>query len=110
MKVDWNAYRVVTLAYKQFISARVVSATCRSSTPTAYSSANMCAFTKISGTEQAFVLVNVRNASTSYTLANTRWTNALTGNTITLGTQVTLPYAYAVLKRYSGTLWGLFSS
>lgn len=103
-KVNWNANRAVTLAYKQFMTARAASAALRSGTPTAYSSANMCAFTKVAGNEQAFVLVNVRNASTSYTLpaalANTTWTNALTGNTVTLGTQVTLlPYGYAVLKK-----------
>ena len=64
----------------------------------------MCAFTKTAGAEQALVLVNVRNAASTYTvpaaLASTTWTNALAGSTVTLGTQVSLPaYGYLVLKK-----------
>jgi 1,4-alpha-glucan branching enzyme len=103
-KVDWNANRATTLAYKQLMTARAASAALRKGTPTAYSTANVCAFTKVSGSEQAFVMVNVRNSANTYTvpaaLANTTWTNALTGSPVTLGTQVTLPpYGYTVLKR-----------
>ena len=104
VKVNWNANRAVTLAYRQLLTARATSAALRSGTPTSYSTANMCAFVKVSGTEQAFVLVNVRNSTTTYVLpgalANTTWTNALLGSAVTLGTQVSLPpYGYAVLKK-----------
>ncbi len=104
VKVQWGAHPEVTRAYQQLMAIRAASPALRHGTPTSYSSANMCAFTKTAGTDQAFVLANVRNATTTYTLpialANTSWTNTLTGNPVTLGTQVTLqPYAYAVLRK-----------
>jgi glycosidase len=104
VKVQWGAHPEVTTAYRQLMAIRAASPALRHGTPTSYSSADMCAFTKTTGTDQAFVLANVRNTVTTYTLpaalANTSWTNTLTGNPVKLGTQVTLqPYAYAVLKK-----------
>ena len=54
--------------------------------------------------EQALVLANVRNTIISYpmpaALANSTWTNALDGSSITLGSQVSLPaFGYVVLKK-----------
>ena len=104
VKVQWGAHPDVTTAYRQLMAIRAASPALRHGTPTSYSSANMCAFTKTAGTDQAFVLANVRNTPTTYTLpaalANTSWTNTLTGSPVTLGTQVTLPpYGYAVLRK-----------
>ncbi|RPD44994.1 hypothetical protein DNI29_20075 [Hymenobacter sediminis] len=103
VKVAWGANPDVKRAYKQLLAARAGSAALRTGTPTAYSTTNVCAFTKTAGSEQALVLVNVRNTSQTYTvptaLAGT-WTNALQGGTITLGSQVSLsPYGYLVLKK-----------
>ena len=104
VKVNWNANRATTLAYKQLMAARAASAALRVGTPTAYSTANVCAFTKTAGSEQAFVLANVRNAATTYAvpaaLAGTTWTNALTGAATPVGATVALPaYGYLVLKK-----------
>lgn len=104
VKVNWNANRVTTLAYKQLMAARAASPALRSGTPTAYSTASVCAFTKTAGPEQAFVLVNVRNTPATYSvpaaLVNTTWTNALAGGSVTVGTSVSLPaYGYLVLKK-----------
>jgi glycosidase len=104
VKVNWNANRAITLAYKQLLAARAASPALRTGTPTAYSTANVCAFTKTAGPDQAFVLVNVRNSASTYsvpaTLAGTTWTNALQGGTVTIGSQVVLPaYGYLVLKK-----------
>ncbi|WP_022826375.1 alpha-amylase family glycosyl hydrolase [Hymenobacter norwichensis] len=104
VKVNWNGNRAITLAYKQLLAARAASPALRAGTPTAYSTTNVCAFTKTAGTDQAFVLVNVRNSATTYTvpaaLAGTTWTNALQGGTITIGSQVVLPaFGYLVLKK-----------
>ena len=104
VKVQWGAHPEVTTAYRQLMAIRAASPALRHGTPTSYSSASMCAFTKTAGTDQAFVLANVRNTPTTYTLpaalANTSWTNTLTGNPVTLGTQVTLqPNGYAVLRK-----------
>jgi glycosidase len=104
VKVNWSLNPAVTTAYRQLLKARAASAALRSGTPTAYSSANVCAFTKAAGSEQAFVLANVRNYATTYTvpaaLAGTTWTNALTGSSYSVGTSVALPaYGYLVLKK-----------
>ncbi len=104
VKVQWGARPDVTRAYKQLLAARAASPALRVGTPTAYSTANVCAFTKTAGSDQALVLVNVRNATTTYAvpaaLANTTWTNALAGGTVAVGTQVSLPaYGYLVLKK-----------
>jgi len=104
VKVQWGARPDVTRAYKQLMAIRAASPALRHGTPTSFSSASVCAFTKTAGADQAFVLANVRNTVSTYTLpaalASSSWTNALTGNPVNLGTQVTLqPYAYAVLKK-----------
>ena len=104
VKVSWTGHPEVTRAYRQLLKARAASAALRRGEPTAYSTANVCAFTKTDGTAQAFVLANVRNTATTYpvpaALAGTAWTNALTGTATTLGTTVALPaYGYLVLRR-----------
>ncbi|GAA4039979.1 alpha-amylase family glycosyl hydrolase [Hymenobacter glaciei] len=104
VKVNWTAHPEVTYAYRQLLKARAASAALRRGTPTAYSTANVCAFTKTAGSEQALVLANVRNTATTYPvpaiLAGTTWTNALTGASTTVGTTVALPaYGYLVLKK-----------
>ena len=104
VKVQWGAHPDVTRAYTQLLTVRAGSAALRHGIPTAYSTANVCAFTKTAGTEQAFVLVNTRNVATTYTvpatLVNSAWTDALQGGTVTLGSSVILPaYAYIVLKK-----------
>ena len=104
VKVNWGAHPDVTRAYKQLLAARAGSAALRHGTPTAYSTADVCAFTKTAGAEQALVLANVRNTTVSYpmpvALANSTWTNALDGSSVTLGSQVSLPaFGYVVLKK-----------
>lgn len=104
VKVNFGAHPDVTRAYRQLLTARAASAALRRGTPTSYSTAAVCAFTKTAGTEQALVLVNTRNAATQYpvpaALANTTWTNALQGGSLTLSSQVSLPaYGYVVLKK-----------
>lgn len=104
VKVNWGANPSVTRAYKQLLAARAGSAALRRGTPTSYSTTDVCAFTKIAGTEQALVLVNVRSTATTYpvpaALANSTWTNALQSGPVTVGSQVSLPaYGYMVLKR-----------
>jgi glycosidase len=104
VKVAWDAHPDVTQAYQKLMAVRAGSAALRRGTPTAYSTADVCAFTKTEGTEQALVLVNVRSTAVTYTvpaaLANTTWTDALQSRTIKLESQYTLqPYEYLVLKK-----------
>ena len=104
VKVRFDARPDVTRAYKQLLRARAGSAALRHGTPTAYSTANVCAFTKTAGTEQVFVLANVRGTATTYSvpaaLAGSTWTNALQGGAVSVGSSVALPaYGYLVLKK-----------
>ena len=103
VKVAWSAHPDVTRAYKQLLNARAASAALRHGTATSYSTADICAFTKQAGADQALVITNVRNTPLAYTvpaaLAGT-WTNALTNSSYALGSQVSLPaYGYLVLKK-----------
>jgi cyclomaltodextrinase len=104
VKVNWNANRAVTRAYQQLLAVRAASAALRRGTPTAYSTTNVCAFTKTAGPEQAFVLANVRNTTATYpvpaALVGTTWTDTLQGGSITLSNSLSLPaYGYLVLKK-----------
>jgi glycosidase len=101
--INWTLNPSVTADYKRVIAFRNSSAAIRRGTLTSYNSANVAAFTKELGTEKVFVLSNLRNSSQSYTLpaalANTTWTNAFTGTSVTLSTAVSLgAYEYLVLK------------
>ncbi|MBJ6108812.1 hypothetical protein JAO73_07325 [Hymenobacter sp. BT523] len=104
VKITWGVRSDVKRAYQQLLGARAASTALRTGTPTPYSTANVCAFTKTAGAEQALVLVNVRNSAQTFAvpaaLANSSWTNALQGGTAAIGTSVTLPaYGYLVLKK-----------
>ena len=104
VKVQWGAHPDVKRAYQQLLTARAASPALQHGTPTSYSTADVCAFTKTAGTDQALVLVNVRNRPVQYAvptaLANSNWTNALQGGAYSVGSSVTLPaYGYVVLKK-----------
>ena len=104
VKVNWGAHPDVTRTYKRLLAARAASTALRTGTPTAYSTNDVCAFTKTAGAEQALVLVNVRNTPSNFPvptpLANTTWTDALQGSSVTVANQVTLPaYGYLILKK-----------
>lgn len=103
-KIDWSINPDVTAAYKKVLAFRNSSDAIRRGTLTAYSTADMCAFTKESGTEKVLVLSNVRNSVITYTvpaaLANTVWTDVMNGGTVTVTTTLTLqPYSYMVLNK-----------
>ncbi|OGX90885.1 alpha-amylase family glycosyl hydrolase [Hymenobacter coccineus] len=104
VKVQWGQHPDVKRAYQQLLAARAASPALQHAAPVAYSTNDVCAFTKSEGSDQALVLVNVRNAPTQYAvpaaLANTNWTNALQGGSVTVGTQILLPaYGYMILKK-----------
>ena len=101
--VDWTPKPAVTREYKRLIGLRNASPALRTGALTSYSSADVCAFTKIQGGEQVLVLVNLRNASVPYplpaALARTRWHDALGGPAPALTAPLTLrPFEYVVLQ------------
>ena len=102
--IDWTINPQITAEYKKVMAFRNASAAIRRGFLTSYSNTDICAFTKEQGTEKVFITSNLRNNTINYTLpgsvANSIWTDAMTGSTIALGTQVTLqPYTYMVLKK-----------
>jgi len=102
-QINWTLNPVMVAEYKKIIAFRNNSLAIRRGTLVSYSNSNICAFTKTSGTETVLVLCNLRNTSNSFTLppavANTTWSDAFTGNLVSLSTQITLaPYSYLVLK------------
>ena len=103
VKVQWGVKPAVTRAYQRLLAARAASAALRAGAATAYSTANVCAFTKTAGADQAFVLVNVRNAPNTFAVPATlqgTWTNPLAGGTVAVGASVSLPaYGYLVLRK-----------
>ena len=103
VKVQWGVKPAVTRAYQRLLAARAASAALRAGTATAYSTANVCAFTKTAGADQALVLVNVRNAPQAFVVPATlqgTWTNPLAGGTVAVGASVSLPaYGYLVLRK-----------
>jgi glycosidase len=102
--LNWTPNPSLTAEYKRIIAFRNSSTAIRRGVLTTYSSADVCAFTKEQGTEKVFVVSNLRNAAINYTLpaalANTTWTDAMTGAAVTLTNQMSLSaYSYLVLKK-----------
>jgi glycosidase len=102
-KVNWTGNFPMQEAYKKIIAFRNSSTAIRSGTLTNYSSADVCAFTKVQGTETVLVIVNLRNTTINYSLpsalANTSWQDAINGGNLSLTTQISLqPYTYWALK------------
>jgi len=100
--INWGINTDVTAFYKQVIAFRDSSAAIRRGTLVSYDNNDVCAFTKTAGDSSLLVLVNLRNATTSFAvpaaLQNTAWTDAFAGTAVTVGTQVSLtPYQYMVL-------------
>jgi glycosidase len=102
--LNWAPNPTITEEYKKIIAFRNSSAAIRRGALTSYSNADICAFTKEQGAEKIFVVSNLRNAATTYTLptsiANSTWTDALTGASVALNNTVSLgAYGYIVLKK-----------
>ncbi|HEY9044975.1 MAG TPA: Ig-like domain-containing protein [Ohtaekwangia sp.] len=85
--INWNINPDVTAEYTKIITLRNTSDAIRRGTMTNYSDANVCAFTKTSGTEKVVVLSNLRSATSNYTIPAAlagNWKDAYTGTAITL--------------------------
>lgn len=101
--VTWNQNQNMVEEYKRIIAFRKASPAIKRGALTNYSTTDICAFTKEAGSEKVIVISNLRNTAIDYTipssLVNTNWTNAMTGSTFFLGTQLSIqPYGYLILK------------
>jgi uncharacterized protein YjdB len=103
VKINWGANTTAAADFTKILSYRNNSVAIRRGTMANYSDANVCAFTKTSGTEKVVVMTNLRNGTSNYvipaTLAGT-YKDAYSGASVTLtsgATQSLAAYQYIVL-------------
>lgn len=103
VKIDWSKNAAVTNAYKKVLTVRNNSDAIRRGVLTAYSSSDVCAFTKTLAAEKVFVVVNLRNAQVHYSvpasLVSNDWKNLSDGSAVAVGADILLqPYECKMLK------------
>jgi glycosidase len=105
VNIDWSVNPDVTAEYKKVIAFRNSSQAIKYGELKAFSSTDVCAFTKEVAAEKVLVLSNLRNKVVTFTLptevANSSWKNAMENDiAFTTTTQVDLqPYSYLILKK-----------
>ena len=104
VNVNWSLNPGITAEYKALIALYNDNTALRNGEVTMHSSFDVCAFTKVLNSDTVFVMVNVRSTSETYTipsnLANSSWTNSLTGESVFLNDTFDLaPYDYFILEK-----------
>jgi len=98
--IDWTINPDVTATYKKILALRNGSEAIKQGDLVSYSTSDVAAFTRSYGTEKVGVIVNLRNAVTTYPVPATlaaAWKDAFTGNPFTLPAQLSLqPFEYKV--------------
>ncbi len=102
--IDWSLNPKMVTEYKRILSLFNSSLAIRRGTLNTFNSNDVCAFTKIYGSEVVLVISNLRNATVSFVLPDSfissRWIDAFTGTSVSLKTQISLsPYSYLILKK-----------
>jgi Alpha amylase, catalytic domain/Bacterial Ig-like domain (group 2) len=103
VKIDWNANPGAAADFTKVLNFRTGSDAIRRGTMTNYSDDNVCAFTKINGTEKVIVMANLRNGAYDYTIPPAfagNYKDAYTGASVTLtsgATQSLTAFQYMVL-------------
>ena len=100
--INWTLNPEMQLEYKQILNAYSGHQTARTGTLTTFSNADVYCIKKTLASDQFVVLVNARSADVTYTLPtalkDTEWTDAINGNSVSLGTELALtPYQYLLL-------------
>lgn len=103
-KIDWTLNPDITAEYKKVIAFRNSSNAIRRGNLISYTSDDVCAFTKTFGSEEVFVISNLRDKTIDYTLPstlkNSTWKDALKGGTVVLSGSISLPpYSYFVFRK-----------
>jgi glycosidase len=103
-KIDWTVNPEIRTAYENLMAFRNNSEAVKNGSIESYSTNDVTAFKRVSGTEEVLVIVNVRNQEVNYqvpsSLANTSWQEATTNETVTLSNSVSLePFSYLILKK-----------
>ncbi|MBN1599378.1 MAG: hypothetical protein JW894_13880, partial [Bacteroidales bacterium] len=106
--INWNTNPSAATEFSNILNARNNSEAIRRGTMTNYSDNNVCAFTKVSGSEKVVVIVNMRNATSSYTIPSAlagTYTGMISGttNVLTSGSTMSLPAFQYYILRSGGT-------
>jgi glycosidase len=99
--IDWTEDESITPEMTKIIAIRNNNVAIRRGSLTSYTNSDVCAFRKVSGTDAAFVLSNLRNAEKTFTLpsgiANTSMVDELSNTDVNLGSTISLAaYEYKV--------------
>lgn len=103
-KIDWTINPGMKAEYKKLMAFRNSSQAVKRGSLQAYSSANIMAFKRVSGSEEVLVIVNIRDAANDFklpsALVNSSWKNALSNATVQLETTFNMsPFSYLILKK-----------
>ena len=101
--IDWTANATMRTNYENFMQFYASSITARRGYLTTFSNTDVACFQKYLNPNKVVVIANLRNTTVNYTIPsnfqNTTFVNALTGETVSLGTTLSLTaYQYLVLK------------
>ncbi|MEP6465186.1 MAG: Ig-like domain-containing protein [Parafilimonas sp.] len=107
VKINWNTNPSASTDFRKILNFRNTSTAIRRGAMTNYSDNNVCAFTKINGTEKVVVMANMRNATNNYTVPTAfagNYVDAYTGAAVILtsgATQTLGAFQYRVLTNAS---------
>ena len=101
--ISWTEDVSITPEITKIIAIRNTSEAIRRGNLTSYTNYDICAFTKVAGTQGVFVLSNLRDAERTFTvptaIAGTTWYDELTGTGVNLGdTQSLAAYEYKIFS------------
>jgi glycosidase len=102
--IDWTLNPDMVAEYKRILLFRSTSSAMRHGQLSTYGDKDVVAFTKEVTEEKVLVVSNLRNKAINFSvpfpLQNTTWTDAMTGESITLTTQLDVqPYSYLIAKQ-----------
>jgi glycosidase len=100
--IDWNGNADIKEAYKKILAFRKGSSALSKGSLASYSTSDVAAFVRKSGTEEVLVIVNVRGNTVAYTPAAAlagAWHDAMSaGQTVEVGPSLSLaPYEWKIL-------------
>lgn len=103
-KIDWSGNPDVLDQYKKLIAFRKRSPAVKEGSIETFATADVMAFKRVSDGDEVLVLVNLRDTAKEFalpaSLVNTEWTDALSGDNVTLSDKVALPpFAYRILRK-----------
>lgn len=108
VKINWNANTGAAADFTKVLNYRTQSTAIRRGTMTNYSNNDVCAFTKINGSEKVVVMVNMRNNNASFVIPSSmagNYIDVFNNNapvTLTAGaTQSLSNFQYRVLSNAS---------